>query len=432
MKSNIERVLPNETPGRTQQSPQHYRLTLEIALRQYQDGYITATGLVYFAIAIQRKPGWKLRLDAQIAEEQLGLKKTAFYSAISRLKADGWIEWEARAGIHAWIPVETALSQFPSAHPQPNDNSAGAESLHSQQDGFSAKAETSPQLRKSVRDRGKQSAFAETESPKPAQCMDAATPSYSLQRSINLVAAEEDAAALKKSFVQEEEEEVARAGILKSDLALEACSSNGVVSENSGAVGKEESPTTAKIGSIAAVEAPIEGIDPEAEGEGIQGLHNTESREISVALRDAGLLNPQMKALALKFTLADVQAALNLYQQRQQVKPIPNPKGWLTDCLRGKWWNEQRQSATPGAQFPPELVRWYELADKAGIIDAIELKHLPCCMGELNVRLVNRDRRRFDPPYVLTPWREAMALYPLSDAEAGCPSSSVAQTQTME
>ena len=130
-------------------------------------------------------------------------------------------------------------------------------------------------------------------------------------------------------------------------------------------------------------EISIEGIDPDAESVDEEtALVNTEEKEITLALRDAGMLNPQLKALALSFTLSDVQAALALYQQRQQKKEMSNPQGFLTDCLRGQGWKEAKPNPTLSqSQFPAELVEWYSLAEKAGIIDAIDLKHLPCYMG---------------------------------------------------
>jgi hypothetical protein len=150
----------------TAQKIQHYRVTLEAAKQHYQLGLLTATGLVYYAIAIQRSPGWKIKLDPQTVEEQLGIKKTAFYSAISKLREEGLIEWEARTGINAWIPVsnhEVAPQDeiIPSCDTAPVDEAAfGCDDLSQdsdcQQDEVSANAER-------VRIRGMVSAIAEPE-----------------------------------------------------------------------------------------------------------------------------------------------------------------------------------------------------------------------------------------------------------------------------
>jgi hypothetical protein len=37
-------------------------VTLAAAKQHYEAGLLTATGLVYYAITIQRSPGWKIRL----------------------------------------------------------------------------------------------------------------------------------------------------------------------------------------------------------------------------------------------------------------------------------------------------------------------------------------------------------------------------------
>lgn len=142
---------------------QHYRVTLETARRHYAAGHLTATGLIYFAIATQRAPGWKLRMNAETCEKELGIKKTAFYHAISQLKADGFIEWEAPGGINAWISKNDAVEALPSM-------------FHSQQESFSANAEKFPRSRKTVRIRGKVSATAENEVAKSASSKDCETP----------------------------------------------------------------------------------------------------------------------------------------------------------------------------------------------------------------------------------------------------------------
>jgi hypothetical protein len=138
----------------TAQKIQHYRVTLEAAKRQYKAGLLTATGLIYYAIAIQRSPGWKIKLDAQTVERELGIKKTAFYSAISKLKEEGFIDWEARRGINAWIPVFGC------------DDLSHDEDY--QQEEFSANAEEVP-------DRGNKSVIAEPETLETIQGKDCAT-----------------------------------------------------------------------------------------------------------------------------------------------------------------------------------------------------------------------------------------------------------------
>ena len=78
---------------------QFYKLTLADAISKYQTGDLTAKGLVHFYILIKCKPEWKIRLEHEKVCKELGIRKTAFYSAISRLRSEGSIEWEAPQGI---------------------------------------------------------------------------------------------------------------------------------------------------------------------------------------------------------------------------------------------------------------------------------------------------------------------------------------------
>ena len=154
---------------------------------------------------------------------------------------------------------------------------------------------------------------------------------------------------------------------------------------------------------------------------------NTEAEEICTAIRQVMPLNPQIKTEALKYTLAKVQAAIALYQERQQKKPIPNPQGFLTDCLRGQWWLESRNNTTETELYPQELVRWYKDATEAGIVDGRPLQHCPgtSCRGsgvehlQVVIPIPPEELRPNDiVPFRYLHWRDAMALYPLLDVTA--------------
>ena len=83
---------------------QFYKLTLSSAIALYQNGLISATALVYLYILIKLKPGWKLTLHQRPTCSELGIQKTAFYKAISRLKDQGLIDWEAPNGLVVSLP----------------------------------------------------------------------------------------------------------------------------------------------------------------------------------------------------------------------------------------------------------------------------------------------------------------------------------------
>jgi hypothetical protein len=78
---------------------QFYKLTLADAIAKYQSGDLTAKGLIHFYILIRCRADWKIRLEHQKVCKELGIRKSAFYNAISRLRSEGSIEWEAPQGI---------------------------------------------------------------------------------------------------------------------------------------------------------------------------------------------------------------------------------------------------------------------------------------------------------------------------------------------
>ncbi len=135
---------------------QFYKLTLSSAIALYQNGLISATVLVYFYIRIKIKPGWKLTLHQRPTCSELGIQKTAFYKAISRLKKQGLIDWEAPNGL------VVSLSQSAETIPQSAETSPQS-------------AETSGQI---AENNGQ---IAENKSSKPASGKDYSPSSDSYQ-----------------------------------------------------------------------------------------------------------------------------------------------------------------------------------------------------------------------------------------------------------
>ncbi|MFP4336987.1 MAG: hypothetical protein ACLFQP_03565 [Halothece sp.] len=144
---------------------QHYRMTLNDAIAHYQQGDITAKGLVHFYLKIRLKPeaGWILRKSAKEICEELGIGKTAFYNAMSRLKAEGSINWS--------VPSST---QFSISLPfrQCGKDSTNAESDSVNAENQFANVESN-------------SAIAENDSPKASNCKDHSDSPNSYQIFIN-------------------------------------------------------------------------------------------------------------------------------------------------------------------------------------------------------------------------------------------------------
>lgn len=100
---------------------QHYRLSLDKVIQDYQDGIITATGLVYYTVGIYRAPGQKLRvkhIETFCAELSIGV--STFYKAISKLKLKGRLNWEAIAGLDLWIPESNVVEIQSGSEVSPN------------------------------------------------------------------------------------------------------------------------------------------------------------------------------------------------------------------------------------------------------------------------------------------------------------------------
>jgi len=54
-------------------------------------------GLLHFYFKIRLKAGWTLKETQRQITEKLGISRAAFYSALSKLKAEGSINWSAPA-----------------------------------------------------------------------------------------------------------------------------------------------------------------------------------------------------------------------------------------------------------------------------------------------------------------------------------------------
>jgi hypothetical protein len=120
---------------------QHYRVTLSDAIAHYQAGDLTAKGLVHIYIKIRCKPGWTIKVDHKEVCPLLGIRKTAFYNAISRLKAEGSIDWEAPQGIVVSLSTSSGFRECGKESANAESQSANAESQSANAESQSANAE---------------------------------------------------------------------------------------------------------------------------------------------------------------------------------------------------------------------------------------------------------------------------------------------------
>jgi hypothetical protein len=132
---------------------QHYRMILADAISKYGTGDITAKGLVHFYILIKCRPGWKIRLEHQKVCKELGIAKTAFYNAISRLREEGSIDWEAPKGILVSISgsfrecgIDSAIAETESANTEWDSAIAETESANTEWNSTIAELKSSESL----------------------------------------------------------------------------------------------------------------------------------------------------------------------------------------------------------------------------------------------------------------------------------------------
>jgi hypothetical protein len=91
--------------------PQHYQVTLADAITHYQRGDLTAKGLLHFYFKIRLKNGWTLKETQKEITEKLGISRAAFYSALSKLKAEGSINWSTPANTKFSISLNSFDSE---------------------------------------------------------------------------------------------------------------------------------------------------------------------------------------------------------------------------------------------------------------------------------------------------------------------------------
>jgi hypothetical protein len=102
--------------------PQHYQITLESAITHYQRGDLTAKGLLHFYFKIRLKDGWTLKETQKEITDKLGISRAAFYSALSRLKAEGSINWSTPANTKFTISLNSFDSNESTFEDEPSTN----------------------------------------------------------------------------------------------------------------------------------------------------------------------------------------------------------------------------------------------------------------------------------------------------------------------
>jgi hypothetical protein len=110
--------------------------------------------------------------------------------------------------------------------------------------------------------------------------------------------------------------------------------------------------------------------------------------------------------------LEEIKKAIAYYLQTKRTKEskgekIDRPAGWLTDCLRQRWWQTAQEPEKTREQ--EEFEAWYAEAIASGIVEDIPLNYLS---KDSYDQLLVRQRKPglFGMPYTPVPWRELRRL----------------------
>ncbi|AFZ22090.1 hypothetical protein [Allocoleopsis franciscana] len=119
-------------------------------------------------------------------------------------------------------------------------------------------------------------------------------------------------------------------------------------------------------------------------------------------------LNAQLEALVRDFSLEEINKAIAYYHQTKHTKEskgqkIDRPAGWLTDCLRQRWWETAQSPEKTREQ--DEFEQWYAEAIASGIVEDVPINYLTKdYYGQPLVRVPKPGL--FGAPYTLVHWRE--------------------------
>ena len=93
-------------------SNQFYKMTLAEAISHYQQGDLTVKGLLHIYLKIKIGPGWQLKKSQKEICEELGISKSGFYTGLSKLKAEGSINWSTPATTQYCISLPGRVSNL--------------------------------------------------------------------------------------------------------------------------------------------------------------------------------------------------------------------------------------------------------------------------------------------------------------------------------
>ena len=89
----------------------YHRLTLKQVRQDRLDGLLTAKGAIFYTVIASQKAGTPMKVNPQKLAAQLSISRASFYNAISRLKVEGRLDFEADGDLILRIPVDQNTGQ---------------------------------------------------------------------------------------------------------------------------------------------------------------------------------------------------------------------------------------------------------------------------------------------------------------------------------
>ncbi|MGL5131171.1 MAG: hypothetical protein ACRC78_01525 [Planktothrix sp.] len=85
----------------------HARITADEFKKQYQQGLITAKGLLFNYLLACKRKGWVITAKVSELSESLGITRKTFYKVLKELLAQGLIDFEIVGEIKLWVTGST-------------------------------------------------------------------------------------------------------------------------------------------------------------------------------------------------------------------------------------------------------------------------------------------------------------------------------------
>ena len=117
-------------------------------------------------------------------------------------------------------------------------------------------------------------------------------------------------------------------------------------------------------------------------------------------------INETLQKLITSSSGQVVRDAIAAYQEARQQGRVKNPVGFFTHAVLGQW----KPATKYENKYPPEFLLAYQQLCDAGVVLPEPVESLPVVMGEINVRVPIPNRKPWEPPYQLLPWRVAIQV----------------------